>query len=76
MILIAASLYLPQHIHFIINRAWFYWHGDDASFGNSTIGAGKDVVQNTSTLMADMAKETIENLGKSLRDVGSGGDEL
>jgi len=29
MILIAASLYLPQHLAFLTNRAWFYYHGDD-----------------------------------------------
>lgn len=29
MILIAASLYLPQHIAFLTNRAWFYYHGDE-----------------------------------------------
>ncbi|AEO56913.1 hypothetical protein MYCTH_2033959, partial [Thermothelomyces thermophilus ATCC 42464] len=25
---IATVLYLPQHVQFIINRAWFYMHGD------------------------------------------------
>jgi hypothetical protein len=30
MIVIAASLYLPQHIHDIALRAWFYYAGDDA----------------------------------------------
>lgn len=29
MVLIAACLYLPQHISFITNRAWFYYHGED-----------------------------------------------
>jgi hypothetical protein len=28
MVLIAASLYLPHHISFLANRAWFYYHGD------------------------------------------------
>lgn len=31
MILIAASLYLPQHIAFLTKRAWFYYHGDETS---------------------------------------------
>jgi hypothetical protein len=31
MILIAACLYLPQHIAFLINRAWFYYQGDQES---------------------------------------------
>ncbi|KAK4127739.1 hypothetical protein N657DRAFT_653886 [Parathielavia appendiculata] len=25
---IASVLYLPEHVQFIINRAWFYMHGD------------------------------------------------
>jgi hypothetical protein len=31
MILIAASLYLPQHIAFLTSRAWFYYHGDETT---------------------------------------------
>ncbi len=30
MVIIAACLYLPQHISFITKRAWFYYHGEDA----------------------------------------------
>ena len=26
--MIAITLYLPQHIAFILGRAWFYMHGD------------------------------------------------
>lgn len=29
MILIATALYLPQHIAFLMRRAFFYYHGDD-----------------------------------------------
>ncbi|ELR02213.1 hypothetical protein VC83_07849 [Pseudogymnoascus destructans] len=28
MVLIAGCLYLPQHITFLMNRAWFYYQGD------------------------------------------------
>ncbi|PHH53803.1 hypothetical protein CFIMG_003500RA [Ceratocystis fimbriata CBS 114723] len=28
---LATLLYLPQHIKFLVNRAWFYAHGDEAS---------------------------------------------
>ena len=31
MIIIAASLYLPEHISTITKRAWFYWAGDEAA---------------------------------------------
>ncbi|RKF62630.1 hypothetical protein GcC1_146007 [Golovinomyces cichoracearum] len=27
MIIIAATLYLPQHLAFLTNRAWFYYNG-------------------------------------------------
>ncbi|KAI9878737.1 MAG: hypothetical protein M1830_010643 [Pleopsidium flavum] len=31
MIIIAASLYMPEHITTIASRAWFYYAGDDAA---------------------------------------------
>ena len=33
MIVIAASLYLPEHISFIARRAWFYWGGEEVAQG-------------------------------------------
>ncbi|KAL8721800.1 MAG: hypothetical protein Q9225_001600 [Loekoesia sp. 1 TL-2023] len=36
MIIIAASLYLPEHIVNMWNRAWFYYAGDDGA-----VAAGK-----------------------------------
>jgi hypothetical protein len=33
MIVIAAVLYLPEHVSIIAGRASFYWHGDAASAG-------------------------------------------
>ena len=30
MVVIAATLYLPEHISTIMRRAWFYWAGDEA----------------------------------------------
>jgi len=31
MIIIAITLYLPQHIAFLTNRAWFYYNGDESA---------------------------------------------
>lgn len=31
MIIIAASLYMPEHITTIASRAWFYYAGDDTA---------------------------------------------
>jgi len=42
MIIIAASLYLPEHITTIASRAWFYYAGDDAGLGvPEGVGLGK-----------------------------------
>jgi len=30
MIIVAMTLYLPQHLAFITKRAWFYYHGEDS----------------------------------------------
>ena len=42
MIIIAASLYLPEHISTIMRRAWFYWAGDETGTlktGRSGVGS-------------------------------------
>ena len=65
MILIAASLYLPQHVNFILHRAWFYWHGDDNGLGDASTEVAKDMIKNTSTMLADMAKETMQLASKN-----------
>jgi hypothetical protein len=41
MIIVAASLYLPQHIMEIASRAWFYYAGDE---GVRRVGGKWDVV--------------------------------
>jgi len=54
MIIIAASLYLPEHITTIASRAWFYYAGDDAGLGVSEgvggwkaagVGEGRDAIE-------------------------------
>ena len=42
MIIIAASLYLPEHISFIVRRAWFYWGGDEVGIGKRGEGGGSE----------------------------------
>ncbi|CAL3965975.1 hypothetical protein PZA11_002780 [Diplocarpon coronariae] len=31
MVVIAMTLYLPQHITFLTSRAWFYYNGDESA---------------------------------------------
>ncbi|CZR59999.1 uncharacterized protein PAC_09894 [Phialocephala subalpina] len=54
MIIIAMTLYLPQHIAFLTNRAWFYYNGDE-----SAKAAVQSVVESTSTVLVEQVKETI-----------------
>jgi len=35
MIIIAASLYLPEHITTMLSRAWFYYAGDEVGVGGA-----------------------------------------
>ncbi|KAK1760478.1 hypothetical protein QBC47DRAFT_367211 [Echria macrotheca] len=47
---IATVLYLPHHVQFILNRAWFYMHGD-AVDGVGRVGSvlGEKIVTATAT---------------------------
>jgi hypothetical protein len=69
MIIIAMTLYLPQHIAFLTNRAWFYYNGDE-----SAKGAVKSVVENvvTSTVLVEKVKETVlsASAGSSVLGLG------
>jgi len=67
MILIAASLYLPQHINFLLNRAWFYWHGDDTTSNELTNAA----IKSTGSAVAGFAKETMGFVGNVREGVGA-----
>ncbi|KAL5351840.1 hypothetical protein V496_01399 [Pseudogymnoascus sp. VKM F-4515 (FW-2607)] len=44
MVLIAGCLYLPQHITFLINRAWFYYQGDADSKDALSTSAAETLV--------------------------------
>ncbi|TVY55339.1 hypothetical protein LSUE1_G009190 [Lachnellula suecica] len=51
MIIIAMTLYLPQHIAFLTNRAWFYYNGEESA---KLAGASA-----TSTVMVEKVRETV-----------------
>ncbi|KAI9756976.1 MAG: hypothetical protein M4579_003634 [Chaenotheca gracillima] len=44
MIIIAASLYLPHHIKFLVSRAWFYYAGDEVTSVTAAVAAGAATV--------------------------------
>jgi len=55
MIVIAVTLYLPHHILFLANRAWFYYNGEE---GSKT--AVKSVIESpTGTVLVEKIKETV-----------------
>ena len=44
MIIVAASLYLPEHVMKMASRAWFYYAGDETAAGIGTrAGSGAGV---------------------------------
>lgn len=49
MIIIAASLYLPEHVAGIANRAFYYWAGDDS--GDVTASSPSKVLRSAVTSM-------------------------
>ncbi|KAK8038149.1 hypothetical protein PG994_014916 [Apiospora phragmitis] len=69
---IATILYLPQHMVFLYNRAWFYVHGDDNSGVDGVLGSlakgalQKTVEALTSTSSADGAGETLDSIVREL----------
>jgi hypothetical protein len=67
---IATILYLPQHILFIISRAWFYASGGESSgvFSSSSVVAAKDALSlslesvNPTTYLTTTATEILREL--------------
>ena len=61
MIIIAASLYLPEHITTIASRAWFYYAGDDAGLPVADgVGVGKG---NGNVIGVGVGGNAMERLG-------------
>ncbi|KAI1776034.1 hypothetical protein F4818DRAFT_367820 [Hypoxylon cercidicola] len=55
LLAIATILYLPQHILFIINRAWFYVNGGDSGLASNLVAGNKDAI----SLAASSTAKTI-----------------
>lgn len=62
MVLIAACLYLPQHIAFLTNRAWFYYHGEDSAVAAAKVTPG--VVGGGEQVAKVAAKAALEFAGR------------
>ncbi|KAI0840279.1 hypothetical protein F5Y06DRAFT_252958 [Hypoxylon sp. FL0890] len=69
LLIIATVLYLPQHVLFIINRAWFYVNGGESGIMSNLVAGNKGALSlatsSTKTTMAaatDMAESIIREL--------------
>jgi hypothetical protein len=59
MVIIAMTLYLPQHIAFLTNRAWFYYNGDESAKGSTTAAVQSLLESPAGTVMVGKVKETV-----------------
>ncbi|KAG4219485.1 hypothetical protein PC116_g32035 [Phytophthora cactorum] len=70
LLTIAVVLYLPQHLLFIISRAWFYVNGGDSGVASNVVAGNKDALSlATSSIaktMAAAATETAEYMNREL----------
>ena len=69
MIVIAMTLYLPQHIAFLTNRAWFYYNGDESAkleAANETASTVMEVVKETVAAVTHMGGRKVVEGAKEL----------
>ncbi|EKG11185.1 hypothetical protein MPH_11656 [Macrophomina phaseolina MS6] len=70
MIVIAASLYLPEHISFLVNRAAYYLAGETAgAFPESTSAAAAAAAKATVTAAARQAQDRIVGNGAGVMEL-------
>ena len=62
MIIIAASLYLPEHVAGIANRAFYYWAGDDSGDVAASSKALRSAV--TSMMRGPPAQDLLREQGR------------
>jgi hypothetical protein len=76
MVIIAMTLYLPQHIAFLTNRAWFYYNGPEKASLSPTSSVIKSALENSSatSVVMEKVKETIvsaSTAGKNLYETAA-----
>ncbi|KAH8683371.1 hypothetical protein BGZ60DRAFT_400023 [Tricladium varicosporioides] len=64
MIIIAMTLYLPQHIAFLTNRAWFYYNGDEST--KAVIESASSMLGEPTSVAAEKIRETVVNAGSTI----------
>ncbi|ERS95724.1 hypothetical protein HMPREF1624_07799 [Sporothrix schenckii ATCC 58251] len=66
---IAIFLYLPHHVAFLINRAWFYAHGDSQFDAAQSLLQGVVVAEKAGTTAAVQVTTTVESLADAAATV-------
>ncbi|KAF2243440.1 hypothetical protein BU26DRAFT_509950 [Trematosphaeria pertusa] len=60
LLIIAASLYLPEHLFLIANRMFYYFSGDEETLGPAANKAGQQIVTSSfATAASHLGKEPL-----------------
>lgn len=76
MVVIAMTLYLPQHIAFLTNRAWFYYNGPEKAGAVTAVAEGVRSAVENSSVTVEMVKETVLSAGAGGKTVLEATKEL
>lgn len=69
LLAIATVLYLPQHVVFIIHRAWFYVNGGDSSIASNLVAGNKDALSLATSSTAKTIAAAIETADTISREL-------
>jgi hypothetical protein len=67
MVIIAMTLYLPQHITFLTNRAWFYYNGPE----NAKTAVQSVIETATGTVLVEKVRESVVTAGAGSTILGA-----
>ncbi|KAL7625655.1 hypothetical protein AAE478_004875 [Parahypoxylon ruwenzoriense] len=66
LIVIAVVLYLPQHVLFIIHRAWFYVNGGESGLASNLVAVKKGALSLATSSTTKTLAETAESMSREL----------
>lgn len=69
LLAIATVLYLPQHVVFIVHRAWFYVNGGDSSIASNLVAGNKDALSLATSSTAKTIAAAIETADTISREL-------
>jgi hypothetical protein len=69
LLVTAASMYLPDHMHQIYTRIWYYLHGNTASAAQAVKATVAGVAQSSKSLTSTIPAETAAEMLKKLKEL-------